>query len=72
MIYLWKILKRIWLHILPQRLVIRALMFFWMVGTNVQSQNLQLELLYARERYNLHFLRTVALNLQPVQTEELL
>lgn len=70
--YCWNILHKSWLHIMPHRMIIRALMLFWAVATNVQSQNMQLELLYARERYNLNFLRSIELNLEPEKTEELL
>ncbi|TND08530.1 MAG: hypothetical protein FD123_2326 [Bacteroidetes bacterium] len=60
-----------WRKILPHRLIIRVGIMIIGLGSNVQAQQLQIEQMYARLRYNSCFMREMAREIMDeVRTEE--
>lgn len=53
--FIW--IARSWRKILPHRLLVRAFVMLVGLSGNVQAQQLQIEQMYARLRYNQQFLR---------------
>lgn len=62
-------LLRFWRKLLPVRLIVRVLLMLVGLSSNVQAQQLQIENMYARLRYNTCFLREGEENTDRILTE---